>query len=312
MSHPSSLFDIQIKPRLEDQIQKIQDPLSEGQAKQANTWLELYTETADSLKKRSSSRRCVRRHAQYFARKVYAISAELFVLCSLSYTITGLPKIPAGPFYDQLEQWWAALEDPHHSLSKVTTTICGNLPRYGEDRWDFSAGLPSLTGENTAEPLATHYSLPQPDIPRDGRSTEHSISAMQSNQGRNIRRTSDHGDHGHAGTTYADIDNPERRLPKRPRLEPQISGNPTLFGDGQYLSFSFMKRRMIDKVPEPFRSGMESSKLWKEEQESGGLLVTNCLSLYLPEKINEDAVLLIRIGYYEGFNISNNLGLGDP
>lgn len=178
MSHPSSLFDIQIKPRLEDQIQKIQDPLSEGQAKQANTWLELYTETADSLKKRSSSRRCVRRHAQYFARKVYAISAELFVLCSLSYTITGLPKIPAGPFYDQLEQWWAALEDPHHSLSKVTTTICGNLPRYGEDRWDFSAGLPSLTGENTAEPLATHYSLPQPDIPRDGRSTGKSSVAL--------------------------------------------------------------------------------------------------------------------------------------
>lgn len=45
---------------------------------------------------------------------------------------------------------------------------------------------------------------------------------------------------------------------------------------------------------------------------SGGLLVTNCLSLYLPEKINEDAVLLIRIGYHDGFNISTNLGLGDP
>ncbi|KMQ41318.1 hypothetical protein HL42_7997 [Trichophyton rubrum] len=213
MSHPSSLFDTQIKPRLEDQIHKILDPLSEGQAKQVNTWLELYTETADSLEKRSSSRRCVRRHAQYFARKVYAISAELFVLCSLSYSITGLPKIPAGPFYDQLEQWWAALEGPHNSLFKVTTTICGNLPQ----------------------------------------------------------RTRDHDDHGHSGTTYADIDNPERRLPKRPRLESQLSGNPTLFGDGQYLSFSFMKRHLIDKVPEPFRSGMESSKLWKEEQESGGL-----------------------------------------
>lgn len=54
---------------------------------------------------------------------------------------------------------------------------------------------------------------------------------MQSNQGRNIRRTSDHGDHGHAGTTYADIDNPERRLPKRPRLEPQISGTPNASHD---------------------------------------------------------------------------------
>ncbi|EGE00673.1 hypothetical protein TESG_07970 [Trichophyton tonsurans CBS 112818] len=299
---PSPLFANQLKPRLEDQIQKIQDPLSDGQARQANAWLELYTETADSLKKRSSSRRCVRRHAQYFARKAYAISAELFVLCSLSYSISGLPKIPAGPFYDQLEEWWA-LERPRDSLSKVATTICGHLPQYGEDNWRFSAALPPLSGGN---------SLPQPDIPGDGRSTEHLITAMQPNQGRNIRRTRDHRDYGHISTTYTDIDNPERRLPKRSRLEPRLSGNPTLFGDGQYLSFSFMRRHMIDKVPEPFRTGMESSKLWKEEQESGGLLVTNCLSLYLPEKIYEDAVLLIRIGYYDGFNISNNLGLGDP
>lgn len=69
---------------------------------------------------------------------------------------------------------------------------------------------------------------------------------------------------------------------------------------------------MIDKLPEPFRTGMQTSKLWRDEQERGGLSVTNCLSLYLPKKINEDTLLVIRMGYSDGFNISDILGLGDP
>jgi hypothetical protein len=69
---------------------------------------------------------------------------------------------------------------------------------------------------------------------------------------------------------------------------------------------------MIDMLPEPFRTGMQMSKLWREEQERGGLSVTNCLSLYLPKKINEDTLLVIRMGYSDGFNISDMLGLGDP
>lgn len=69
---------------------------------------------------------------------------------------------------------------------------------------------------------------------------------------------------------------------------------------------------MIDKLPEPFRTGMKMSKSWKDEQERGGLSVTNCLSLYLPKRINEDTLLVIRMGYADGFNISDILGLGDP
>lgn len=73
-----------------------------------------------------------------------------------------------------------------------------------------------------------------------------------------------------------------------------------------------MRRHMIDKLPEQFRRGIETSKLWKDEHERGGLSVTNCLSLYLPEKVNEDALFVVRMGYSEGFNVSNILGLGDP
>lgn len=69
---------------------------------------------------------------------------------------------------------------------------------------------------------------------------------------------------------------------------------------------------MVDKLPERFRMGIEKSKLWREEQETGGLSITNCLSLYLPKRVNEDTFLVIRMGYSEGFNVSDMLGLGDP
>lgn len=68
---------------------------------------------------------------------------------------------------------------------------------------------------------------------------------------------------------------------------------------------------MVDKLPEPFRTGIEQSKLWKHEKETGGLL-TNCLALHLPEKVNEDTFLVIRMGYYDGYKVSDILGLGDP
>jgi hypothetical protein len=69
---------------------------------------------------------------------------------------------------------------------------------------------------------------------------------------------------------------------------------------------------MIDKLPEELRVGVKNSSLWREEQRRGGLSVTNCLSLYLPEKHNQDTFLVVRMGYDDGFNFSDILGLGDP
>ena len=76
-------------------------------------------------------------------------------------------------------------------------------------------------------------------------------------------------------------------------------------GVGQYCSFSFMRRHIIVNLPEPLRTGMKMSNLWRKEKKGGGLAVTNCLSIYLPETDKEDATLVVRIGYRDGFNTFN-------
>lgn len=91
----------------------------------------------------------------------------------------------------------------------------------------------------------------------------------------------------------------------------RVAANPRLFDTGQYCLFAFMGRNMVDKLPEPFRSGMKASHLWGEEEKSGGLSVTNCLSMYLPETAYEDAFFVARMGYNYGFEISNLFRLGD-
>ncbi|EGE03514.1 hypothetical protein TEQG_02544 [Trichophyton equinum CBS 127.97] len=153
---------------------------------------------------------------------------------------------------------------PRDSLSKVATTICGHLPQYGEDNWRFSAALPPLSGGN---------SLPQPDIPGDGRSTdEQEIIATMDTLVQHIPTLIIQSGAYRSARGWSHSFPVRKNNPSHDEMQTLIlTGNPTLFGDGQYLSFSFMRRHMIDKVPEPFRTGMESSKLWKEEQESGGL-----------------------------------------
>jgi hypothetical protein len=68
---------------------------------------------------------------------------------------------------------------------------------------------------------------------------------------------------------------------------------------------------MIENLPEPFRTAMTTSKLWCEEMETGGLAITNGLSMHMPETHNDDAFLVLRLGYDQGFNIFNMFGLGE-
>ncbi|PGG95594.1 hypothetical protein AJ80_09933 [Polytolypa hystricis UAMH7299] len=306
----TGFFESTFKPRLEDNILKIQDPLPDSQKTLTNSWVKLCAETEESLKNRSSTQRSVRRRARYFARKVYDISPELFTLCCLSYTFSGLPKIPPGPFYDRLRQWWAS--KPHlEPLSKVTSNICSDLP-WNRETIGPSSILSPLTGSRSApKPLVTRRDLPlgqQRDIPGNAPSAG---QYQNSSEGKDSEQTQER-DHDPVGQTLSNLDEPGEPLSKRPRLESQVLRNPTLCGDGPFFSFSFMRRHMIEKLPEPFQIGIKSSMLWREELERGGLSVTNCLSLYLPEKINEDTLLVIRMGYYDGFNVANILGLGDP
>jgi len=55
---------------------------------------------------------------------------------------------------------------------------------------------------------------------------------------------------------------------------------------------------MVENLPEPFRIGMKMSNLWCKEKESGGLVITNSLKIYLPVRINEDSLLMLRLSYY--------------
>ena len=73
-----------------------------------------------------------------------------------------------------------------------------------------------------------------------------------------------------------------------------------------------MSRHRIENLPEPFRTGIKKTNLWRKENESGGLAVTNCMSLYLPETDGEDALFVARIGSDDGFDICDMFGFGDP
>lgn len=68
---------------------------------------------------------------------------------------------------------------------------------------------------------------------------------------------------------------------------------------------------MIESLPEPFRTGIKRSNLWQSEDDSGGLAVSNCLSIYLPETNDEDAIFVARLGYDDGFTIFDRLGFGE-
>lgn len=68
---------------------------------------------------------------------------------------------------------------------------------------------------------------------------------------------------------------------------------------------------MVENLPEPFRTGMKMSNLWRKEEETGGLAITNGLTMFLPQTRNEDTLFVARMGYHEGFNIFNLLGFGD-
>jgi hypothetical protein len=72
-----------------------------------------------------------------------------------------------------------------------------------------------------------------------------------------------------------------------------------------------MSRQAAELIPEPFRTGLKTSKGWTQENDRGGLAVTNGLIMFLPEASNEDSFCLMRMGYESGFNISDLLGLGD-
>lgn len=79
-----------------------------------------------------------------------------------------------------------------------------------------------------------------------------------------------------------------------------------------YVVLQFMQRSKVELLPSMFHSGMVMSTLWEDEEKTGGLAVTNCLSVCLSTKIHGDAFFIARISHVCGFRLANILGLGEP
>lgn len=127
MDETESLFKNWFQPRLEYQISRTPPILSDHQKDQVNRWAELLAETDKSLQTRSKQRKSVRRRARAFAKNAHIIAAELFILCSLSFTISALPSIPDGSFYDYLRIWWTT-QNPPTSLIENAKHVCQGMP----------------------------------------------------------------------------------------------------------------------------------------------------------------------------------------
>ncbi|KAJ5790048.1 uncharacterized protein N7518_007059 [Penicillium psychrosexuale] len=95
-----------------------------------------------------------------------------------------------------------------------------------------------------------------------------------------------------------------------PTDEAGASRKRTWHGVDDYCSFSYTSRTMIENMPEPFRSGIGTSNLWKEALRSNGLNVTNCMSLHIPEMGGEDAYLIVRLGFQYGYLMANVFKFG--
>lgn len=160
--HATVFFENRFRSRLESQLLEIQGTLTSQQLNRVNSWIGLFTETRESLISRSKQRRSVRNRALFFAQTVLAIGQELFVLCSLSYSISGLVSIPPGPFYGQLEQWWRS-KVPPESLRKATDAIRHDLPQNENARHYPPPSSSSQTQpeEHVFQPLAAQSPLGQ-------------------------------------------------------------------------------------------------------------------------------------------------------
>lgn len=122
MGPSSDVFNTQFRPTLDKKLLNLQYPLPDIERDRIASWNELLAETEESLAKRSRQRRSVRLRARYFANKVYSINTELFILCTLSYSISGLPTIVSELFYSQLKEWWLS-KPANKLLSKITQEI---------------------------------------------------------------------------------------------------------------------------------------------------------------------------------------------
>jgi len=62
-------------------------------------------------------------------------------------------------------------------------------------------------------------------------------------------------------------------------------------------------------LPEPFRTAIKNSRLWKWERSQPGLETTGCISTVIPKGEGQDVSLNIWCGHNDGYGISHMLGM---
>ena len=80
----------------------------------------------------------------------------------------------------------------------------------------------------------------------------------------------------------------------------------------EYIPYTVIPRLTIkEQLPEPFRGGVMTNKLWRET-EGSGFAMTRSLTFYMTTELGEDHFVVFRVGYDAGFEIVNKMfGAGD-
>ena len=81
----------------------------------------------------------------------------------------------------------------------------------------------------------------------------------------------------------------------------------------EYIPFTVIPKPTIEKqLPEPYRRGVMTNKLWREETEGPEFAMTRSLAFYMTTESSEDHFFVFRVGYDAGFDIVNKMfGVGD-
>ena len=269
-------------------------PLLTVQREAFESCRKLLREVADDVPRQ---RRSERNRARGSLIDVYHCPGlEAFFLCAISGLSSKLERVEPRDFVPRLRRWWADKSCPL-GLTLTATEVCHQY-KVGElispSRKRQHSTIEGVTGIPEAFHIQRH------------------LSDLQIGDNLSPKRhRSDSEEHGVRSTQpTSSEDNSESGHNLMPL--PMLTGNPKLPAESQYFSFSMTGRHMVEDLPEPFKTGIKTSNSWREEINSGGFAVTSCLSLSLPEKVHEDVLLQVKIGYNEGFHFFNWLGFGDP
>jgi hypothetical protein len=125
-SKSSSWFTSRLEAH-RSQFHDTEFPLSTAQENRLKKVQELLFETTQSQNNGSVDRRCRRRIARTFLLDVFrSLGCEIFLLCSLVFTITELSLHTYEGLISPLRTWWRDTQHPS-SLTQMASEICAGF-----------------------------------------------------------------------------------------------------------------------------------------------------------------------------------------